>query len=52
MCGTKVRYSSPESAELAKKEMSKKDRTAKFNVYLCPYCHYWHLGTDRHRVMK
>ena len=47
MCGTKVRHSTKEVAELAKKDMLKKDITAVFNVYQCKYCHYWHIGNDK-----
>ncbi len=52
MRGAKQRYTSEESANIAKKAMSKKDRTSEFRVYQCPYCQFWHLGTNRHQITR
>jgi len=51
MCGIKKRHSTEEIANVERikllKVNSKANILAKVNVYLCPYCHYYHLGRDK-----
>jgi len=42
-CDNKIRYSTLESAENAKKEM-KKLKEVDLSIYMCQFCHKYHLG--------
>jgi hypothetical protein len=47
MCGAKKRHSTEEIAKAERISLLKANKAAKVNVYLCPYCHYYHLGRDK-----
>ena len=47
MCGAKHRHPTEESARKEKKKLEKKDAPNTYNVYQCPFCHYWHTGRQR-----
>jgi rubrerythrin len=47
MCGVKIRFISEEVAFAELKKMYRKhylEIRNKYNIYLCPFCHYWHIG--------
>ena len=47
MCGSKKRFISEKKANDAKRGLEhNRDPYNKHNVYLCPYCHFWHIGRD------
>jgi len=47
MCGTKKRHSTEEIAKVERISLMKAKKVSNVNVYLCPYCHYYHLGRDK-----
>ena len=49
MCGSKKRYVTEELAYTEVRKMRRKniiDNRNKTNTYLCPFCHYWHIGGE------
>lgn len=46
MCGTKKRHSTEEIAKSERTSLLKANKAVHVNVYLCPYCHYYHLGRE------
>ena len=45
-CGVKTRHPTEEMAR--REQQSIRDRTGdKVHPYLCPFCHYWHVGRKR-----
>lgn len=44
-CDNKVRYPTFESAETAKNDM-KELKGIDLNIYMCQFCHRYHLGGD------
>ncbi len=48
-CGSKKRNLTKKEADNQRSDVLKKDPTAEIGVYLCPYCHYWHIGRKRYK---
>ena len=42
-CGTKIKHPTREAAEKAKVLMEQ-DMGIGFNIYMCPWCHKFHIG--------
>jgi len=47
-CDNKIKYSTIESAEIAKNEMMEL-KGVELNIYMCQFCHRYHLGGDHRK---
>lgn len=54
VCSKKYAFNSYEKAEYARKQVSKKQKGASHDVYICPICGKYHIGPryPQHKLQR